>query len=616
MTIGLKDSRSILAPHTVLLASAGSRKALAMAQSLKAFGARVLGVTSYATDPHRFSRFFDRVIVLRGVDRKSISWAVHVAEIAAAQGAELVLPVDFVDVVTFSSYAGVFEKLGTRLVAPEAKAVLEASRKDSLPKLVGDVVRVPYSVTFMAPSEVEIKAVKRLQLPLVVKGLGDASHPEYFSSYELAAERARERAPCLVQEYVAGRGRGYFAVAFNGDVLMEFTHERIYEYDPAGGASVAARGPILDPRLFRLGREIVRRLEWTGPLMVETKWVPTTEEYYLIELNTKFWGSLALPVSLGYHFPVVLAVAYLKGVDAAKEFCNYLMVQSGEYYFLLDSLFYLFRIPETWAEMFARSRIIRSDIDLTDPARVAVQSLIAMVRGLRSRSEWKRGLAVASSRLKTILKLSKPIAGVVFDLDGTLVRLKIPWSEVRRKLVSKGLLYEWESIRKGFTRLWYSDKNLYYGMSSIVENFERKYLHNIEILVNVDMLNDIKQNYGLSYYIVTLQPESIAKDIAQRIGLQVDLVLGRNSGFGPVKENVFHKALSCRDKGDFVVFDDDLTNIIFALRAGFLSVLVTESKYNKIHSLRLGILFTEPRYIHDVIISLLRNMKRPREPAT
>jgi predicted ATP-grasp superfamily ATP-dependent carboligase/beta-phosphoglucomutase-like phosphatase (HAD superfamily) len=605
MTIGLNCSSSILAQHTVLLASVGSRKALAMAQSLKAFGARVLGVTHYTTDPHCFSRFFDRVLVLREVDRKSVSWAVRVAEIAAAQGAELVIPVDFVDVVTFSSYAGVFEKLGTRLAAPEANAVLEASRKGSLAKLVGDVVRVPRSVTFTAPSEVEIEAVKRLQLPLVVKGLGDASHPEYFSSYELAAERAKERAPCLVQEYVAGRGRGYFAVASNGDVLMEFTHERIYEYDPAGGASVAARGPILDPRLFRLGREIVRRLEWTGPLMVETKWVPATGEYYLLELNPKFWGSLALPVSLGYHFPAALAVAYLKGVDAAKEFCKHLMVQSGEYYFLLDGLFYLFRIPETWAGMLARSRIVRSDIDLTDPARVAVQSLIAMVGGLRSRREWKRGLAVASSRLKATLKLSKPIAGVVFDLDGTLVRLKVPWSEVRQKLCSEGLLYEWESIRKGFTRLWYSDENLYYTASRIVEGFEREYLHNMEILVNVNMLNDIKQNYELGYYIVTFQAESVAKDIVQRMGLRVDLILGRDSGFGPVKENTFHKGLNYRNNGNFVAFDDDLTNIISALRAGFLSVLVTENKYNKIHSLRLGIPFAEPEHLHDAILSLL-----------
>jgi predicted ATP-grasp superfamily ATP-dependent carboligase/FMN phosphatase YigB (HAD superfamily) len=576
-----------------------------MAQSLKVFGARVLGVTHHTTDPYRFSRFFDRVIVLRGVDERSASWAVHVAEIAAAQGADLVFPVGFVDAVTFSSRAKVFKRLGVKLAAPETGAVLRVSRKDALAELVGDIVRVPRTIPCASTSVVVLDAIKSLQLPLVVKGLGDASKPEYFSSYELAAERAKERAPCLVQEYVAGKGRGYFAVAFNGYVLMEFTHERIYEYDPAGGASVAARGPILDPRLFRLGREIVRRLEWTGPLMVETKWVPATGEYYLLELNPKFWGSLALPVSLGYHFPAALAVAYLKGVDAAKEFCKHLMVQSGEYYFLLDGLFYLFRIPETWAGMLARSRIVRSDIDLTDPARVAMQSLIAIVGGLRSRREWKRGLAVASSRLKTTLKSSKPIAGVVFDLDGTLVRLKVPWSEVRRKLCSEGLLYDWESIRQGFTRLWYSDKNLYYSASRIVEGFEREYMRNMEILVNVNMLNDIKQNFELGYYIVTFQAESVAKDIVQRTGLRVDLIIGRDSVFGPVKENVFHKGLNCRNYGNFVVFDDDLTNIISALRAGFLSVLVAENKYDKIHLLRLGIPFTEAKHLHDAILSLL-----------
>jgi hypothetical protein len=125
-----------------------------------------------------------------------------------------------------------------------------------------------------------------------------------------------------------------------------------------------------------------------------------------------------------------------------------------------------------------------------------------------------------------------------------------------------------ESIRQGFTRLWYSDKNLYYSASRIVESFEREYLHNIKILVNVDMLNYIKQNYGLGYYIVTFQSESVVKDIAQRIGLHEDSVLGRDSGFGPVKENVFHRGLSYRNYENTMIFDDDLTNIISALRIG------------------------------------------------
>jgi len=607
MITGLKSSSDVLAQHTVLLASAGSRKALAIAQSLKTFGAKVLGVTHYTTDPHRFSRFFDRVFVLREAERGHASWAVSVAGIAAAQGVDLVLPVDFVDAVTFSSRAEVFKRLGVKLAASEVSAVLKVSRKNELAELVGDVVRVPRLISFTSSTEVDLETIKTLRLPLVVKGLGDASQPEYFSSSELAAERARERAPCLVQEYVAGRGRGYFAVAFNGEFLMEFTHERIYEYDPAGGASIAARGPILDPRLFRLGREIVRRLNWTGPLMVETRWVPATGEYYLLELNPKFWGSLALPVSLGYHFPAALAVAYLKGVDAAREFCRSLPARSGEYYFLLDGLFYTFRIPEVWIDMFAKSRIVRSDINLKDPVRVPVHLATAVLGGIRSRKEWSSGLLSAKLRLKSYLRsLRGAVTGVIFDLDGTLINFRVPWQEVKRELRSERLLYKWENLREGLFRLWSVDKILYNKASLIIEEFESKYLGNVEVIADVDALNSIRKEYKLTYYLATFQSKNIAKEIIQNINLHIDLILGRDDGFGPLKENLYLVCLR-NTIGKTIVFDDDLANVISALRVGCLPIWVTERNYHRFASLRLGIPYVDPRHLHTAILTFAKD---------
>jgi predicted ATP-grasp superfamily ATP-dependent carboligase/beta-phosphoglucomutase-like phosphatase (HAD superfamily) len=609
MTTGLKNFSDLLASYTVVLASTGFPKALAMARSLKAFGAKVLGVTNYALDPHRFSRFFDRVIVLGGVDEKSSSWAIHVAEVASTHGADLVLPVGFVDVVTFSSYLEVFDRLHVRLAAPKASAVLKVSRKDALEELVGDLVCVPRSLFYASPSKVNLEAVKSLRLPLVVKGIGDKSRPEYFSSFELAAERAKERAPCLVQEYVAGKGRGYYAVAFDGEVLIDFAHERIYESDPSGGGSIAARGLNLDPRLFKLGRKIVRRLNWTGPLMVETKWVPTRGEYHLLELNPKFWGSLPLPVSLGYHFPTVLAVAYLKGLDVAKDFCRRLLVRrSGEYYFLLDGLYYMFWIPEVWVNMLISSRVVSSDIDLLDPARVVMQFAGAVLGELRLRKEWSNGLISSLSRLKDIFKrFRETIAGVIFDLDGTLVNLRIPWLEASRILCSDGLLYKWENIREGFVRLWNEDKSLYDKASLIVEEFERKYSRNMKIMADVDALNNIRREYRLTYCLMTFQSESVVRDIIQKIGLHVDLVLGRDSGFGPLKENFYHECLKNKySAGKFIVLDDDVTNIVDALRLGYLPIWVTESKYHKINSLRLGIPHTDPRHLHAAILSLLK----------
>jgi beta-phosphoglucomutase-like phosphatase (HAD superfamily) len=609
MTIGSRDLSNMLASYTIVLASIEPWIAIAVAKSLKAFGAKVLGVVNYALEPCRFSRYFDQVFVLSGVSRKSSLWAVRVAEVASTYGADLVIPVYFVDLVSFSSHSWVFDKLGVKLAAPNINDVLKASRKDGLEGLVGDLIKVPSSLLYMSSDEINLESVKSLRLPIVVKGISDGSKPEYFSSYELAIERARNRTPCIVQEYVAGVGRGYYAVAFSGEVLLEFTHERIYETDPSGGGSIAARGPLTDPRLFKLGRGIVRRLNWTGPLMVETKWVPTTGEYYLMELNPKFWGSLALPVSLGYHFPAVLALAYLEGLDVAKDFSKRLLVQrKGEYFFLLGGLYYLPRMPRVWISMMINSRIVKSEFELFDPARVFMQFALGILGEVRSRKEWQSSLDLSLFRLKSTLKeLQAPIAGVIFDLDGTLVKLQIPWSTVRRALRSKNLIYEWEDIREGFARLWNEDRSLYHKASMIVEEFELKYLRDMEILVDVDTLNDIRKEYKLTYCLATFQPESISKNVLRGIGLHVDLVLGRDSGLGPVKENLYYACIGTKyGQGRYIAFDDDMVNIVSALRVGCIPITVTESKYHKVRSLRIGIPFSEPQHLHRAILSLLK----------
>jgi len=611
MITGLRYSSNILTPYTIVLASAGSSKALAVAQSLKVFGAKVLGVSNYALNPYRFSRLFDYVVILNKMNRESPPWAIHVAEAASTYGADLVIPIDFVDVVTFSSCQKIFDKYGVKLAAPKINVLLKVSKKVMLEELVGDLVPTPRSLFCASPNEINLEIIKSLRPPLVVKGISDRSLPEYFSSYELAVERTKERAPCLIQEYIAGKGRGYYAVAFDGEVLIEFAHERIYEADPSGGGSIAAKGPILDPRLFKLGREIVQRLKWTGPIMVETKWVQTTGEYYLLELNPKFWGSLALPVSLGYHFPVVLAIAYLKGLDAAREFCKHLLVQkSGEYYFLLDGSYYIFRIPEVWLNMLIRSRIVKSDVNLLDPARVTIHLGGAILQGIKSRKKWSSNLALLLSRLKsTFKKLQKAVSGVIFDLDGVLVDLKIPWLAVKNVLYSKRLLYKWENIRECLVRLWKEDKSLYKIASLTIEEFERKYLHDVKIIANIARLNSIKREYGVTYYLVTFQSESIAKDITRRIGLHVDMVLGRDSGFGPLKEDLYRKCLESKhytnDK-KFIVFDDELANLVNALRIGCLPIWVIKSKYHKINSLHLEIPYTDPQQLHNAILSLLK----------
>jgi hypothetical protein len=126
----------------VLLASAASRKALAIAKSLKSLlGAQV--VAALHTDhPYIYSRHFDRRLLLP-LPRSSKAWALAVLRAALKERCDAVLPVDFVDVATLAEHRGVFERAGVVLVAPPSESVKLAADKGRLPELLAGVARTP-----------------------------------------------------------------------------------------------------------------------------------------------------------------------------------------------------------------------------------------------------------------------------------------------------------------------------------------------------------------------------------------------------------------------------------------------------------------------------------------
>lgn len=51
------------------------------------------------------------------------------------------------------------------------------------------------------------------------------------------------------------------------------------------------------------GTRLLEELEWHGPAMVEFKRDPRDGRFRLVEVDPRFWGSLALPVAAGVDFP-------------------------------------------------------------------------------------------------------------------------------------------------------------------------------------------------------------------------------------------------------------------------------------------------------------------------
>jgi len=109
----------------------------------------------------------------------------------------------------------------------------------------------------------------------------------------------------LQQQYVHGRGVGAEFLYRNGQKIWHFVHERVHEYPLSGGASSYRRSIQPPPALLRDAEKLLSALNWHGVAMVEFK-VDSDGQYWLMEINPRFWGSLAVSIDAGVDFPLGL----------------------------------------------------------------------------------------------------------------------------------------------------------------------------------------------------------------------------------------------------------------------------------------------------------------------
>lgn len=111
--------------------------------------------------------------------------------------------------------------------------------------------------------------------------------------------------PVQQQQYVFGHGVGVEFLFNRGKKIWHFAHERVHEYPLSGGASSYRRSIAAPPAMLRDAEKLLTALEWHGVAMVEFK-MDATDQYWLMEINPRLWGSLALSIDAGVDFPIGL----------------------------------------------------------------------------------------------------------------------------------------------------------------------------------------------------------------------------------------------------------------------------------------------------------------------
>lgn len=584
---------------SILVVSSNFRKAYPIVKSISRMGFRTI-IAFYTWRSTIFSKYANRRYQIPNPYLDERQYIANILLIISREKPLMIIPVGFIDNVVLSKYKRYIPS-DVVLPVPEYNKLVKVSRKDLLAQLCKDL-GIKYPKTLSSKEDVE--------MPVVIKGVLDSSKPDYaFFKEEFYTKMNKRKGELIVQEFIPGIGCGYFAIAKNGEVYVDYTHVRIVERKPSGGPSVVSCIHF-NPELIALGRSIVKKLKWSGVIMAEFRRHMETGEYYLLEINPKFWGSLELALSKGLDFPKYLVETFLYNKKPKAE----IVLKRKCFAWVLDSMYYLKQNPKVWFKIIHRTLyegILNTDIHVLDPPEL-IFSLITRIATLFTMSKHINSHKLHRKYAENILSLAirlnkKPINYVITDFDGTLLSLDVKWNRLRKLLINRGLLKPWDSIQIGL----YKAKNTkhFFAINLILRNAEEKALEKIRGDEEVKEIIKELTNKGVKLAIVTKQESYTVKKALEKIGLAKAFIaiIGREQCV--LRENqlkiLFKKIHAEPEKA--VIIGDQLTDIVSAVKLGAMPIAIARNSYAYQQYTELGIpCFSNIKYALKFIV---RNLK-------
>lgn len=586
----------------ILVVSANFRKAYPILKSISKMGFKNIAAFYKWRSPV-FSRYVNKRYFITNPYLNERKYIIDIISIISRDRPLMVIPVGFIDNVLLAKYKQLLPP-DIILPIPSYETIIQVSRKDLVPKLCKQLgIKYPKIYVFE----------KGIDTPLVIKEVTDSSKPEYVFFTENLSEKVKYRkSKILIQEFIPGIGYGYFALAKNGLIIIDYTHVRIIEEKPSGGPSIVSCIEF-NPEVLRLGRKIVKKLKWTGILMVEFRRDLETGEYYLLELNPKFWGSLELATSKNIDIPKYLIETFLLHRKPEVK----IKYNRKCFTWVLAGLHYLKQNPKVWIKILKKGLsegILNTDIHLNDPSELLYSSISRFLNLFLNKHPMLK-LSLRRQYLKNVLFLkamlkAKKIEHVIFDFDGTLTNLDVPWDKVKKQLIEKHLIKPWDTIMIGLYKAREKNLGIFNEISRVIRKFEDEALEK----VNVDnelyiLLSELYKN-NIRLAVVSKQESFTVKKALSKMGIlkYFSTVIGREHEIlRLVQLNEVLKRLNI-DPKKTIMLGDSIIDVVAALKKHILPIAIANNPYKLQQFIEFGVpCFTN---IKGALKYILKHIKR------
>ena len=199
----------------------------------------------------------------------------------------------------------------TNLLISDYSTIL-IGRDKSLTYEYAKKFKVPVPYTLIINNTQELLSYNK-QYPIVLKpAISSGSRGLYVVNNKKELEKIanyifKKYDKYLLQDFIPAERTLGVNVVFDEEskLVAAFSYKRIREFPRNGGPSVL-RESTYDKSLIDIAVNFMKNLHWKGVAMLEFKLDSRDNIPKLMEINPRFWGSLALPIFAGIDIPYLL----------------------------------------------------------------------------------------------------------------------------------------------------------------------------------------------------------------------------------------------------------------------------------------------------------------------
>lgn len=297
----------------ILVTDSQLRQSLAIIRSLGQKGLKILAGDKERISTGFFSKYTTQRIVYPDPAENEEAFLSFIFDLVKKEKIEMIIPVRDETLILLAKNKELLTPY-TILPIADLQTILQARDKGSSLK-IAQQIGLPIPQTIFPDEQTDLNQIK--EYPVLLKprlSSGSRGLALCQNAQELLKkfkENSKIYGPLLIQEYIAqGEEIGYYALLDQNSQLVALTvQKRIRSYPVSGGPSTL-RQTIHHPQIEKLGLKILQALKWQGVAMVEFKIDSRDGRPKLMEINPRFWGSLALSIAAGVDFPFLLYQLY------------------------------------------------------------------------------------------------------------------------------------------------------------------------------------------------------------------------------------------------------------------------------------------------------------------